>query len=212
MWNPITGKSNSILSYAKWLGDIGYKVAGVDNIKNVYHQTYSIANHLVRDEDGNFIFRKGAYENLVSRYKNAPEVNGRVNFINAMFKGGYRDKDIDKSYSVSKLSAQVSFVLVLCFITFSALDLISSQHHILRAAGLSTAAFMMLCFFVTNSLSTYQFRNYNLCTLKQYLNTPQWWAEAFKIKVAFDPLKIVMVPKLLKYSAEQSANQQKIGV
>lgn len=201
----------AIINHAKWVAKISYKVAGVKEIKKIYHQTYSIANQLIRDEDGKFILRKGAYENLVSLYENAPEVNGRVNFINAMFKGGYRDKDIDKSYSVSKLSAQVSFVLALGFTSFSVLDLTSSQHHILRDACLSSAAFMMLCFFVTNSLSTYQFRNYNLCTLKQYLSTTQWWAEAFKMKVAFDPLKIVMVPKLLKYSAEKSAKQQQVG-
>lgn len=211
MWNPITGKSNSILSYAKWLGDIGYKVAGVDEIKRSGKQIYNLADHLLRDKDGQLFLRKGAYQDLVLLYHNAPDVNGRLNFLNSMFRTGLKGKDVDKTYRIDKSAAQISFALALSWITFAAIDFVDSPlGHVLRDAGALSAALMMMMFFVKNSFTAYQYRTYNLCTFKQWITTENnWWSEAFKTKVGFDPLKVIMTPKLLSYSnSNNSANQQ----
>lgn len=192
-------------NYAKLMGRITHTAVGVNGIKNVYTQTLDISKMLIKDNEGKFALRPGAISRLEDSYNNAPAVEGRVNFINSMFKTGLRDRDIDKSYTVEKISAQLSFLMALGWATFAGLDFVqSSGLMVTRDLGALAAAFMSSAYWFKSSLSAFQYRTYTKCTVKQWISSePQWWAEAFKIKEPFSRLNVVMYPKLIAYKSSE---------
>lgn len=169
MWNPITGGRNSLKSWTTGLYKIGHSAAGINTIRRIFSKTDSSLGKFVMKENGDFDFSKEKIETLY----HAENSQSQAAFSDAVAKFNLSNADLVKRRNqyivMSIIYGMAVLIIALSGLYFSGLAIPSALGVMFIPAAL----------WHRYSHKAYQIRVSSLCSVKQWMSQPHWYAESF---------------------------------